>query len=202
MLDQAMEEQLGAALTSAAQFGQQTMQRVDAMKRTVLRKRWVSGESAVGQVVESELCTTAPGGLLSRDFHAVSLAEFHLDTAGRSQNDAKRLDELNAHLDAATPDQTHLVLSTTVGPRVLKRTTERFCALNPDRLILTKLDEAESLHKESLATRKKVHGDEHPDVALALNNLAELLSDQVRYKCKPFSVLLSAFAFVLLSHIC
>ena len=50
------------------------------MKRTVLRKRWVSGESAVGQVVESELCTTAPGGLLSRDFHAVSLAEFHLDT--------------------------------------------------------------------------------------------------------------------------
>ena len=48
------------------------------MKRTVLRKRWVSGESAVGQVVESELCTTAPGGLLSRDFHAVSLAEFHL----------------------------------------------------------------------------------------------------------------------------
>ena len=51
------------------------------MKRTVLRKRWVSGESAGGQVVESELCTTAPGGLLSRDFHAVSLAEFHLDTA-------------------------------------------------------------------------------------------------------------------------
>ena len=51
------------------------------MKRTVLRKKWVSGESAVGQVVESELCTTAPGGLLSRDFHAVSLAEFHLDTA-------------------------------------------------------------------------------------------------------------------------
>ena len=59
------------------------------MKRTVLRKRWVSGVSAVGQVVESEVCTTAPGGLLSRDFHAVSLAEFHLDTAslhrGRSQ---------------------------------------------------------------------------------------------------------------------
>lgn len=68
-----------------------------------------------------------------------------LDTAGRSQNDARRLDELKAHLDAATPDQTHLVLSTTVGPRVLKRTTERFCKLQPDRLILTKLDEAESL---------------------------------------------------------
>ena len=68
-----------------------------------------------------------------------------LDTAGRSQNDARRLDELKAHLDAASPDQTHLVLSTTVGPRVLKRTIERFTQLGPDRMILTKLDEAESL---------------------------------------------------------
>ncbi len=68
-----------------------------------------------------------------------------LDTAGRSQNDARRLDELKAHLDEASPDQTHLVLSTTVGARVLKRTTERFSALAPDRMILTKLDEAESL---------------------------------------------------------
>ena len=54
------------------------------MKRTVLRKRWGS-ESAGGQVVESELCTIAPDGLLSRDFHAVSLAEFHLDSRQRAQ---------------------------------------------------------------------------------------------------------------------
>ena len=54
------------------------------MKRTVLRKRWGSGESAGGQVVESELCTTAPGGLLSRDFHAVSFTEFHLDSRRRT----------------------------------------------------------------------------------------------------------------------
>ena len=55
------------------------------MKRTVLRKRWGSGESAGGQVVQSELCTTAPGGLLSRDFHAVSFTEFHLDSGGAQQ---------------------------------------------------------------------------------------------------------------------
>ena len=54
------------------------------MKRTVLRKRWASGESAGGQVVESELCTTAPGGLLSRDFHAVSFTEFHVDSRRRT----------------------------------------------------------------------------------------------------------------------
>ena len=54
------------------------------MKRTVLRKRWASGESAGEQVVESELCTTAPGGLLSRDFHAVSFTEFHVDSRRRT----------------------------------------------------------------------------------------------------------------------
>ena len=37
LLDPAMEQQLGTALKSAAQFGRQTMQRVDAMKRTVLQ---------------------------------------------------------------------------------------------------------------------------------------------------------------------
>ena len=43
-----------------------------------------------------------------------------------------------------------------------------------------KLGEAEPLYKESLAIKKKVFGDEHPEVALALNNLAELLRAQVR----------------------
>ena len=64
-----------------------------------------------------------------------------------------------------------------------------------------KYDEAEPLYKESLAIRKKVFGDEHPSVATGLNNLAGLLKAQVRYKCKPFPVLLSAFCFVLLSHV-
>ena len=57
-----------------------------------------------------------------------------------------------------------------------------------------KLDEATPLYKEAIAIFKKVHGDEHPSVATLLNNLAELLRAQVRYKYKPFSVFLSAFA--------
>jgi flagellar biosynthesis protein FlhF len=65
-----------------------------------------------------------------------------IDTAGRSQNNAKRLDELKALAEAACPDETHLVLSTTVGENVLRKTAERFMPLGPDRCILTKLDEA------------------------------------------------------------
>ena len=60
-----------------------------------------------------------------------------------------------------------------------------------------KYDEAEPLYKESLTIKKKVLGEEHPSVATGLNNLAELLSDQVRtFLTNPrclFFVLWSAF---------
>jgi flagellar biosynthesis protein FlhF len=65
-----------------------------------------------------------------------------VDTAGRSQHDARRLDELKAFITAAAPDETHLVLASTVGETVLQRTADRFKPLGPDRCILTKLDEA------------------------------------------------------------
>jgi tetratricopeptide (TPR) repeat protein len=39
--------------------------------------------------------------------------------------------------------------------------------------------EGEQCFREALAIRKKIHGDEHPDVATSLNNLASLLKSQV-----------------------
>jgi flagellar biosynthesis protein FlhF len=65
-----------------------------------------------------------------------------VDTAGRSQNDQRRLEELAEFAAAAQPDETHLVLTTTVGENVMRKTADRFRALRPDRCILTKLDEA------------------------------------------------------------
>ena len=65
-----------------------------------------------------------------------------IDTAGRSQNNHARLDELGQLIAAARPDETHLVLSSTVGDNVLRKTAERFMSLGPDRCILTKIDEA------------------------------------------------------------
>ena len=44
-----------------------------------------------------------------------------------------------------------------------------------------KYDEAVPLYKESLAIWKKVFGDEHPKVAIALNNFASLLKAQGKY---------------------
>jgi flagellar biosynthesis protein FlhF len=67
-----------------------------------------------------------------------------IDTAGRSPGDDQRLGELAAMLHAARPHQTHLVLSSVAGEGALLRTIERFEALNPTRVIFTKLDEAAS----------------------------------------------------------
>ena len=65
-----------------------------------------------------------------------------IDTPGRSQNDADRIADLRALVDAARPHETHLVLSGTAAERVLIREAEAFSTLGPDRVVLTKLDEA------------------------------------------------------------
>jgi flagellar biosynthesis protein FlhF len=77
----------------------------------------------------------------SLDDHDVVL----IDTAGRSQHDAQRLDELTRFLDAARPHETHLVLASTSSERVLRRTVEEFARASPTHAIFTKLDEAVSL---------------------------------------------------------
>jgi flagellar biosynthesis protein FlhF len=65
-----------------------------------------------------------------------------IDTAGRSQKDADRLEELRRFIAAAKPHQTHLVLSSTSSETVLMEAAERFAQVAPDRVIFTKLDEA------------------------------------------------------------
>lgn len=65
-----------------------------------------------------------------------------LDTAGRSQRDAGRLQELEETLGAVAPDHTLLVLSSTVSAGVLEQAADRFALLRPSGLVFTKLDEA------------------------------------------------------------
>ncbi|MEM7229471.1 MAG: flagellar biosynthesis protein FlhF [Planctomycetota bacterium] len=67
-----------------------------------------------------------------------------IDTAGRSQRDHSRLDELRAFLDAASPHEVHLVLSSTASEKVLLQESEAFAAVGADKVVLTKLDEAVS----------------------------------------------------------
>ncbi|MFW5682571.1 MAG: flagellar biosynthesis protein FlhF [Phycisphaeraceae bacterium] len=67
-----------------------------------------------------------------------------IDTAGRSPSDAKRLEQTRLLLDAAQPHETHLVLSATCSQAAMMRVVERFDRIASQRIIVTKLDEAET----------------------------------------------------------
>ncbi len=68
-----------------------------------------------------------------------------VDTAGRSPKDEARIEELGELLAYIRPDEVHLVLSAATAQRSLRAAADQFVPARPDRLILTKLDEAESL---------------------------------------------------------
>ncbi|MBI4577926.1 MAG: flagellar biosynthesis protein FlhF [Planctomycetes bacterium] len=65
-----------------------------------------------------------------------------VDTAGRSPRDDLKLNELAAYLEAAGPQETHLVVSATTARRDLGPVLGRYGRLRANRLIVTKLDEA------------------------------------------------------------
>ncbi len=65
-----------------------------------------------------------------------------IDTAGRSPNDTLKLNELKNFLMAASPDEVHLVLSTTSSQACVELAIERFSDVRIDKIIFTKLDEA------------------------------------------------------------
>ncbi len=67
-----------------------------------------------------------------------------IDTAGRSQHDDPRLEQLASLIQAADPHEVHLVLSSTCAQNVLLETAQRFARIRTDRIIFTKLDEAVS----------------------------------------------------------
>ncbi|HEX7010624.1 MAG TPA: flagellar biosynthesis protein FlhF, partial [Phycisphaeraceae bacterium] len=65
-----------------------------------------------------------------------------IDTAGRSQRDDPKLEDLARFIEAAQPHEVHLVLSSTCTEAVLMDSVERFSKIHADRIIFTKLDEA------------------------------------------------------------
>ena len=66
-----------------------------------------------------------------------------IDTAGRAGREAR--EELSGFLRAAHPDQTHLVLSSTMSGRAIQETAALFLGEKIDYVTFTKLDEAPSL---------------------------------------------------------
>ncbi len=64
-----------------------------------------------------------------------------VDSAGRSQCDAQKMEELRRFLDAGKFDEVHLVVSATTHTALLDSIIEQFGPLSDDRMILSKIDE-------------------------------------------------------------
>lgn len=67
-----------------------------------------------------------------------------IDTAGRSQRDNPKLDQLKKFVLTANPHEVHLVLASTCTQQVMLEAAKRFSDVRTDRIIFTKLDEAVS----------------------------------------------------------
>lgn len=65
-----------------------------------------------------------------------------VDTAGRSQNDTIKLNELRRFFESAKPDEVHLVLAGNCSHKVMLSAVRQFGSLGIDRVIFTKLDES------------------------------------------------------------
>lgn len=66
-----------------------------------------------------------------------------IDTAGRSHRDTLRMNELRTLIKAVNPDEVHLVLSLAADRDSVFKAIDKFAPLGANRLIITKLDEAE-----------------------------------------------------------
>ncbi|NOX36581.1 MAG: flagellar biosynthesis protein FlhF [Calditrichaeota bacterium] len=65
-----------------------------------------------------------------------------IDTVGRSQKHDQHLRDLQKFVDAANPDEVHLVLSLTASLKTMLDVVKRFQLLRPNRFIFSKLDES------------------------------------------------------------
>jgi flagellar biosynthesis protein FlhF len=68
-----------------------------------------------------------------------------VDTVGRNQRVRKELSELARFIDAADPDEVHLVLSASTNATTLDDIVQRFRILKPNRFLFSKMDEAATL---------------------------------------------------------
>lgn len=67
-----------------------------------------------------------------------------IDTAGRSQNDELKINELRSYVEAAQAHEVHLVMSLNSDARALCRVIEKFIPMGVTQIVLTKLDEVET----------------------------------------------------------
>jgi flagellar biosynthesis protein FlhF len=65
-----------------------------------------------------------------------------IDTVGRSPNNAEHIADLKQFVESTSSDEVHLIISASTGLAVMKETVKSFGTIMPNRLIISKIDEA------------------------------------------------------------
>ncbi|MCC6681717.1 MAG: flagellar biosynthesis protein FlhF [Phycisphaeraceae bacterium] len=127
----------------AANFKLRENRRVGLVTLDTYRIAAVEQLRTYAEIIGVPLRIVTSGGELSDAIASMADCDVVLiDTAGRSQRNDQRLNELSQILEKAAPDEVHLVLSSTCTQKVLLEVAERFSIIRTDRVIFTKLDEA------------------------------------------------------------
>lgn len=76
---------------------------------------------------------------------AIEYNMIFIDTIGRNHNDKENIDELYSYYEIAQPDLTYIVLNAISSYSNAIRILQRFSHFSPNAVILSKIDEADSL---------------------------------------------------------
>jgi flagellar biosynthesis protein FlhF len=129
----------------AANYKLQANKRVGLITIDTYRIAAVDQLRTYAQIIEVPLKVVLSVGELQQAIAAMKdLDVILVDTAGRSQNDSMRLGQLRRFLEAMKPDETHLVVSATANRASAGKVVRQFVPLGANRLIISKLDEADS----------------------------------------------------------
>ncbi len=127
----------------AADYKLRANKRVGLITLDTYRIAAVDQLKTYAEIIDVPLRTALTPGELHATIHDMNDMDVVLiDTAGRSQNDNNRLQQIRDFLHASQADEVHLVVSATANQKCSLRIVEQFVPLGVNRLILTKLDEA------------------------------------------------------------
>jgi flagellar biosynthesis protein FlhF len=130
----------------AAEFARGQGKRVAAITTDTLRVGAVEALSSYCRLLGVPLEKVSAATEMAEAIHRHRACDLILiDTPGASQRNEVQLRQTRDLLQAACPNEVHLVLSASASAAALQETIERFADLSTDHLILTKCDEAPDL---------------------------------------------------------
>ncbi len=97
------------------------------------------------EIIDVPLRAVLSPGELHQVIHTMDDMDVILvDTAGRSQNNKSKLSQLRSFVAATGASEVHLVVSANSNKVAAQKTIEKFMPLGANRIIISKLDEAET----------------------------------------------------------